>query len=205
MDEEKIVLDKDTFRALAVDSRVSILRLLLERKFTASEIASELGMSNSTIKEHLDVLAGANLIRQDSEKRKWKYYSLTWKGKRFIQPKEIKVLVTFCLSTLGAIASAAMFIRDYLQSAGAEIMDSAMIMAPKAAESARMVTANGAGSAVPMLQAAEQEILVESTGVHHIPGLYWGMAAIALMIIAAFLLGMYVNKTTVVRVRKDGQ
>ena len=52
--EGKIVLDRKSFEALAVDSRVRILKSLKEKRKTLSEISKEQGMSLSGVKEHLE-------------------------------------------------------------------------------------------------------------------------------------------------------
>ncbi|PLW79302.1 hypothetical protein C0585_08485 [Candidatus Woesearchaeota archaeon] len=116
MDDEKIVLDKKTFKALAVDSRIDIMKLLNTRQHTLTEISETLGYSNSTVKEHLDVLVKADLIKQKDEGRKWKYYKLTFKGKNFINPKEIKVLFAFTVSTIAAVSSTIYMVKPFMQS-----------------------------------------------------------------------------------------
>jgi DNA-binding transcriptional ArsR family regulator len=112
--EEKIILDKKTFQALSVDSRVNILKLLSSRNYTLTEIAKILGNSNSTIKEHLDVLVNSGLIKQKNEGRKWKYYKLTIKGRGFISPNEIKVLFAFVISLVTCISSISFLIKPVL-------------------------------------------------------------------------------------------
>ncbi|MBR9690452.1 winged helix-turn-helix transcriptional regulator, partial [Candidatus Woesearchaeota archaeon] len=109
---EKIVLDKKTFKALSVDNRVNILKILTQRNHTLSELASDLDMSNSAVKEHLDVLVKAGLIKQLDEGRKWKYYKLTFKGKNFISPKEVRVLFAFAISTIAAIGASFYLFKD---------------------------------------------------------------------------------------------
>jgi DNA-binding transcriptional ArsR family regulator len=105
MDGDKITLDRETFKALAVDSRVKILRLLDDRQHTLTDLSEELGMAPSTIKEHLDTLVSAGLITQIDKGMKWKYYRLTSKGKEIINPYEKKVLILLATSLLAAMAS----------------------------------------------------------------------------------------------------
>ena len=40
--EEKILIDKDTLKAITVDSRLNILKLLSAKQYTLSEIAETL-------------------------------------------------------------------------------------------------------------------------------------------------------------------
>jgi len=103
--EDKITLDKDSFKALSVDTRLNMLKLLSEKNHTLSELAESLGNSNSTIKEHLEVLVKAGLIKQKDEGRKWKYYKLTFKGKKVVNPEETKVFFAFVISIISAIGS----------------------------------------------------------------------------------------------------
>ena len=106
MDDDKITLDRETFKALAVDSRVKILRILDDRQHTLSDLAEELQMAPSTIKEHLDTLVAAGLIKQVDKGMKWKYYRLTSKGKELLNPYEKKVWIVLATSLLALAVSA---------------------------------------------------------------------------------------------------
>ena len=106
MDDGKITLDRETFKALAVDSRVKILRILDDRQHTLTDLAEELGMAPSTIKEHLDTLVSAGLIKQVDKGMKWKYYRLTSKGKELLNPYEKKVWIVLATSLLALGVSA---------------------------------------------------------------------------------------------------
>jgi len=106
MDDDKITLDRETFKALAVDSRVKILRILDDRQHTLTDLAEELGMAPSTIKEHLDTLVSAGLIKQVDKGMKWKYYRLTSKGKELLNPYEKKVWIVLATSLLALGVSA---------------------------------------------------------------------------------------------------
>ncbi len=105
--DDVITLDRKSFEALAADSRVRILKSLAQRRKTLSELSQEIGLSNSTMKEHLDVLVSAGLAVQMDEGRKWKYYELTRKGKGIFVPahKEVKVMIMLALSVLLVLSS----------------------------------------------------------------------------------------------------
>ncbi|RLI88348.1 MAG: hypothetical protein DRO76_00560 [Candidatus Altiarchaeales archaeon] len=103
--EDKIVLDRETFKALAVDTRVKILKILDERQHTLTDLAEELGMAPSTIKEHLDRLVSAGLIKQIDKGRKWKYYRLTSKGKQILNPYEKKVWIILATTLVALFVS----------------------------------------------------------------------------------------------------
>ncbi len=99
-EEEKITLDKGTFKALASDTRIGILKSLGIRRKTLSELAKEHRMSVSTIKEHLDNLSNVGLVEQKDEGHKWKYYELTRKGRGVLNPEEKKIWILLSLSGL---------------------------------------------------------------------------------------------------------
>lgn len=65
-----IKLDRKTFKALAGETRVKILKSLEERKKYLSEISEELDLSNSSVKEHLDELVKADLIEKEESDKK---------------------------------------------------------------------------------------------------------------------------------------
>ena len=81
---DNIVISRDDFKALASSTRTQIIKLLQERNHTLSELSKKLGLSNPTVKQHLDILEKAVLVQPLDEGRKWKYYSLTRKGKNML-------------------------------------------------------------------------------------------------------------------------
>lgn len=103
MDEE-IKLDKAAFKALASDTRVSVLKQLAQRRKTLTELSAALGLAPSTLKEHLDALRAADLIVLRDDGHKWKYYELTRKGRAVLNPAERKVLILLAVSLLAAVA-----------------------------------------------------------------------------------------------------
>ena len=126
MEEEKIVLDRKSFEALAVDSRIRILKSLKERRKTLSEIASEQEMSVSGIKEHLEILEKVGLILKKDDGHKWKYYELTKKGSDIIAPRELRVWILLSMSMIALIASmTAIFYAPAVPLAGNDMMASA--------------------------------------------------------------------------------
>lgn len=103
--EDRIVLDRKAFEALAAESRVKILKSLKARRKTLSELSKELDMSVSGTKEHLQNLEDAELIIKMDDGHKWKYYELTRKGKEVVGPKEIRVWILLSISTMALIFS----------------------------------------------------------------------------------------------------
>ncbi len=103
---DEITLDKEVFKALAGDTRVSVLKSLLERRKTQSELAKELSLAAPTIKDHLDILQKAQLVREVDDGHKWKYVELTVKGKSILQPTDKRIMVLLGTSLFGIAASA---------------------------------------------------------------------------------------------------
>jgi DNA-binding transcriptional ArsR family regulator len=106
MVEEKITLDRRTFRTLASGTRISILKSLDVRRKMLAELAKELGMSPSTVKEHMDSLRKAGLVVLKDDGHKWKYYELTRDGKNILHPGDTKIWVILSLSGLAFLVTA---------------------------------------------------------------------------------------------------
>lgn len=99
----KIVLDAETFKVLASDTRLAILKSLDERPKTVSELARELELNKATVFEHLKSLTEGELVKKkEREGRKWVYYTLGWKGKSLLHPENTTVLVLLSLGLLGS-------------------------------------------------------------------------------------------------------
>lgn len=102
---DEITLDKEVFKALAGDTRVSVLKSLMERRKTQSELAKELQLAAPTIKDHLDILQKAGLVREVDDGHKWKYIELTVKGKSLLQPNDKRIMVLLGTSLFGIVAA----------------------------------------------------------------------------------------------------
>lgn len=101
--EEKITLDKESFKSLASGTRITILKSLDRRRKMLTELAKELKMSPSTVKEHMDNLCLSGLTEQMDEGHKWKYYELTRKGKNILHPSETRIWIMLSISALAFI------------------------------------------------------------------------------------------------------
>jgi DNA-binding transcriptional ArsR family regulator len=103
MEDEKITLDRESFRALASDTRISILKSLGRRRKMLAELSKELSMSPSTVKEHMESLTSAGLAVMIDDGHKWKYYELTRKGKNVLDPGQAKVWIMLSISIVGML------------------------------------------------------------------------------------------------------
>ncbi len=100
--EEEILLSKDLFKTLSVDTRAEILKLLEHRQMTSSELSRALNKHVTTIAEHLEQLVNANLVeRVERLGHKWIYYRLTKHANRILNPNgHFKWAVVLSLSFL---------------------------------------------------------------------------------------------------------
>jgi DNA-binding transcriptional ArsR family regulator len=101
--EDRITLDRETFKTLASGTRVNILKSLDRRRKMLTELSKEFGMSPSTIKEHMDNLTKAELVVQIDDGHKWKYYELTSKGREILHPSGSRVYIILGLSLFALI------------------------------------------------------------------------------------------------------
>ena len=92
----KITLDRETFKALASDTRLDILKTLDGKHLGLNEIAKVSNLNKATLHEHLTKLYEAGLIkRTERDGHKWVYYKLTWKGESLLHPENAKIVVLF--------------------------------------------------------------------------------------------------------------
>lgn len=129
----EVKLDQDTFKALAGETRVKILKSLKERKKYLSELSEELEMSNSSVKEQLDNLVEAGLIEKEEE-RKWKYYKLTRKGNKIMKRKKAKAYILLSSSILAGLVGLFLFLRNKIIQVGTGIGAAGGKTASKAVE-----------------------------------------------------------------------
>ncbi|UCF49878.1 MAG: winged helix-turn-helix transcriptional regulator [Thermoplasmatales archaeon] len=92
----KITLDMNTFKALASDTRLDILRALDGNKMGLKDISEATKLNKATLHEHLVKLAEAGLVKKkEREGHKWVYYKLTWKGEGLLHPENSRIVVLF--------------------------------------------------------------------------------------------------------------
>jgi DNA-binding transcriptional ArsR family regulator len=116
--EDKITLDRESFKTLASKTRVDILKSLGRRRKMLTELSKQFGMSPSTIKEHMDNLSRANLVVQIDDGHKWKYYELTSKGREIVHPTGSRVYIILGISLLALIFTSWDLFRSSLATAG---------------------------------------------------------------------------------------
>jgi len=165
-----IRLDKETFKALASGTRVDVLKLLNQRRHMQSELAVSLDLSVPTVKEHLAALEKAGLVERHDEGRKWKYYSLTNKGKGVLNPEEMKIWIVLSMLVFSVVGG---------------IWSSLKLLAPAPVAEAKMAMALEASDAAPRMMAGIAPEVAPAVN-------YWpyvfGIAAVVLAIALVYLL-----------------
>jgi ArsR family transcriptional regulator len=73
--EASAVRESRLLRALADDSRIRMLKLLMERRMCVCEIMAALDLTQPTASHHLGVLEKESVLRREKE-GKWAYYSI---------------------------------------------------------------------------------------------------------------------------------
>jgi hypothetical protein len=142
-------------------------------------------MSVSTIKEHLDNLALAELVVQKDEGHKWKYYELTRKAKSILHPDMTKIWIIVVASSIAVIG----IIYDFAQRFFSFAMGGA-VRSP-----APFLTTNTASEAAQ--KAAETDLVqqtIQTTPFLHITAL----VVISIIIGFAVGYGFYVKRKATV-------
>ena len=103
-----ITLDQESFKALASEVRVGILKKLDERRQTVTDLSVLLSLSKPTLLEHLEKLQAAGLVKRVDEGRKWIYYELSQKGRKLLHPE--RVAIVLALSSAGVLAAVGAFL-----------------------------------------------------------------------------------------------
>lgn len=110
MFEPKVTLDQASFRALASETRIAILRALSEHQMTLTELAERLNISKPGVMKHLELLQEAGLVLRDTPERKWIYYRLTTKGERILDPNKTRIMLALGFSLFAIFLGGASFI-----------------------------------------------------------------------------------------------
>ncbi|MFH0835273.1 MAG: winged helix-turn-helix domain-containing protein [Candidatus Micrarchaeota archaeon] len=92
-----VILDRESFKALSSETRVAILKKLMERRMTASEIAKDLKITAQATSEHLRKMEKAGMVVPE-KRSKWVYFALTEKGRAVLEPGTTKLFVLLAIS-----------------------------------------------------------------------------------------------------------
>ena len=100
MYQRKITLDQESFKALASDTRIEILKRLDKSQMTVTDLANDLSVNKSAVYKHLSRLLDAGLVRKLDDKRKWVYYKLSMKGMHLLHPERVQIALMLSAAVL---------------------------------------------------------------------------------------------------------
>jgi len=98
--QRKITLDQESFKALASDTRIEILKRLDKSQMTVTDLANDLKVNKSAVYKHLSRLLDAGLVRKLEDNRKWVYYKLSMKGMHLLHPERVQIALMLSASVL---------------------------------------------------------------------------------------------------------
>lgn len=111
----KVTLDKNSFKALASDTRLNILKSLDGKKMNLKDICNATNLNKATLHEHLTKLTEAGLVkRKERQGHKWVYYKLTWKGEGLLHPENTRIVILFSVTFIALAAGIIQFINFIL-------------------------------------------------------------------------------------------
>lgn len=93
-------IDRTTIKALSAETRLRILKLLSEHRATGADISRLLGLSPSTVNEHLKKLEAAGLILRRETGHKWVYYEPSRKGGTLVARPSLQFVVVLAIGIL---------------------------------------------------------------------------------------------------------
>ena len=97
------MLDKNVIKALNVDTRREIVKMLAKRPYTASELSKITNKHVTTVSQHLGTLEQSGLVHRRESTNKWKYYELSDKGEKLFKTKYYQWIVVLSLSALAFV------------------------------------------------------------------------------------------------------
>lgn len=98
--QRKITLDQESFKALASDTRIEILKRLDKSQMTVTDLANNLSVNKSAVYKHLSRLLDAGLVKKLDDNRKWVYYKLSMKGMHLLHPERVQIALMLSAAVL---------------------------------------------------------------------------------------------------------
>lgn len=100
MINRKIVLDQESFKALASDTRIEILKKLDNTQLTVTDLANAMAVNKSAVHKHLTRLVEAGLVKKKEGDRKWVYYTLSLKGAQLLHPERVQIALMLAATAI---------------------------------------------------------------------------------------------------------
>ena len=105
LNRPKVTLDVNTFKALASETRLGILRALDDHKMGLNDLCAAANLHKATLHEHLAKLVEAGLVNKiEREGYKWVYYKLSWQGANLLHPENSRIVVMFSVAVISLSA-----------------------------------------------------------------------------------------------------
>lgn len=120
MINRKIVLDQESFKALASDTRIEILKKLDNTQLTVTDLANAMLVNKSAVHKHLTRLVEAGLVKKKEGERKWVYYTLSLKGAQLLHPERVQIALMLA-ATAVAVTFGLIQIMGYLGGYGTTV------------------------------------------------------------------------------------
>jgi len=131
------MLDKKIIKALHVDTRRELVKLLAKRPYTASELSKITNKHVTTISQHLNTLEQSGLVHKKESTNKWKYYELSGKGEKLFKTRYYSWIVVLSLSAFAFVGG---FYRLLYQPQFAAITETTKDIAQRAGEALPVAT-----------------------------------------------------------------
>lgn len=150
-------IDRATIKTLSAETRLRILKMLSEHRATGADMSKRLGLSPSTINEHLKKLEASGLVTRIETGHKWVYYEPSVKGKALTAPRlsqqPLQFILVLAIGILMFVGGAFVAIMQMLPHAapGGQQLDSGVLQKSAAgAISDSTVTAIIAQPSIPL-------------------------------------------------------
>ncbi len=190
----KVTLDRDTFKALASETRLDVMRALDDRRKTGSELARELDLNKATVHEHLHILEATELVRRVDEGRKWVYWELTWSGTKLLHPEQgasFSILLGLsALTTGGGLAMLGRALGWWMEESAAPAQDGVSEFTPERADAEEDQPSEGMEAADAAMPAPEESMA--SGGFFDDGG--WIALALLLTAVTALVLAVWLRR-----------
>src|SRR5256885_243918 len=138
----KITLDQESFKALASDVRVGILKRLDVRRETGTGLSNLMTLSQPTLLQPPQKLQAAGLRKHVLESREWVFFELSGKGRKILHPE--RVAITLALGIAVALVAIGAFL---VLSAEAAFVPGSPVQNPSAPSAAQTVLSGPIGFA----------------------------------------------------------
>ena len=179
-------LNRAIIKALSGKARLKILKMLAKQKRMPSELSREIGISPSTVVEHLQNLESAGLVMRIETGHKWVYYTPTEKGRYLIQPRvPLQLVLTLAA---GLIITSFGLLKSFSNNALTQTIQKAAV-----SESMQDTAAIQESASQQVLSGQYAGLDAANTAVQNLP-VNWIAIALIVAGVAIIIYGIYKHK-----------